>query len=64
MKDYTRLYADILFYTKEFERAKSELESARKNGVCGNALIRLEREFEKVKMKYDALCKQIPEERG
>lgn len=64
MKDYSRLYSDILFYTKEFERARAELEAAKKSGVSGNALIRLEREYEKIKGKYDSLCAQIPEENG
>ena len=62
MKDYSRLYSDILFYTKEFERAKKEIDDAKKSGASSNVLTRLEREFEKIKMKYDSLCAQIPEE--
>ena len=64
MRDYSRLYSDILFYTKELERVSAELEIARKSGAAGNALLRLEREYEKVKSKLDALCLDIPEDRG
>jgi hypothetical protein len=61
MKDHTRLYSDILFYTKELDRIDKELNEARKAITSGNALLRLEREREKVKSRLDALCTEIPE---
>ena len=61
MKDHTRLYSDILFYTKELDRIDKELNEARKAITSGNALLRLEREREKVKSRLDALCAEIPE---
>lgn len=61
MKDHTRLYSDILFYTKELDRIDKELNEARNAITSGNALLRLEREREKVKSRLDALCTEIPE---
>ena len=62
MKNYTRLYEDVFFYSKEYERAKSELEALKARGEGGNALLRAERELDKIKKKLDTLCAELPEE--
>ena len=62
MKDYTRLYSDILFYTKELERAEAELKKAKAAPVSENAIMRLEREYKKIKEKLDGLVEEVPEE--
>ena len=62
MKNYTRLYDDVFFYSKEYERAKSELEALKARGEGGNALLRAERELSKINAKLDALCAELPEE--
>ena len=62
MKDYTRLYSDILFYTKELERAEKQLKSAKAAASSDNAILRAEREYTKIKTKLDELVKEIPEE--
>ena len=62
MKDYTRLYSDILFYTKELERAENALKDARNNPSSPNAFLRAEREYKKIKDKLDKLTMEIPEE--
>lgn len=62
MKNYTKLYEDVFFYSKEYERAKAELEALKARGEGANALLRAERELEKIKKKLDALCTELPEE--
>ena len=62
MKNYTRLYDDVFFYSKEYEKAKSNLEALKARGESGNALLRAERELDKIKKKLDALCNELPEE--
>ena len=62
MKDYTKLYSDILFYTKELERAEKELKTAKNSAASDNAVLRAERECKKVKDKLDLLVNEIPEE--
>jgi chaperonin cofactor prefoldin len=62
MKDYTRLYSDILFYTKELERAEAELKKAKAAPASENAIMRLEREYKKIKEKLDSLVEEVPEE--
>ena len=62
MKDYTKLYSDILFYTKELERAENELKAAKNSAASDNAVLRAEREYKKVKDKLDLLVNEIPEE--
>ena len=62
MKDYTRLYSDILFYTKELERAGDELKKAKSAPASENAILRLEREYNKIKEKLDSLVEEVPEE--
>ena len=62
MKNYSRLYEDVYFYSKEYERCKGELEALKARGEGGNALLRAERELEKIKKKLDALCEELPEE--
>ena len=64
MKDYSRLFSDILFYTKELEMAEAQLKSVQESTEGGNALLRARREYEKIKSKLDSLCEEIPEERG
>ena len=62
MKDYTKLYSDILFYTKELERAEKELKSTKAEASSDNAVLRAEREYKKIKDKLDGLVSEIPEE--
>jgi cell division septum initiation protein DivIVA len=62
MKDYTRLYSDILFYTKELERAEKELKAAKNSASSDNAVLRAEREYKKIKEKLDGLVEEVPEE--
>ena len=62
MKDYTRLYSDILFYTKELERAEAELKKAKAAPASENAIMQLEREYKKIKEKLDGLVEEVPEE--
>ena len=62
MKNYSRLYEDVFFYSREYERAKSELEALKAKSEGGNALLRAERELDKIKKKLDALCAELPEE--
>lgn len=62
MKDYTRLYSDILFYTHELERAEKELKAAKNSASSDNAILRAEREYKKIKSKLDELTEEIPEE--
>ena len=62
MKDYTKLYSDILFYTKELELAEKALKEAKASLSSDNAILRAEREYKKVKDKLDALVSEIPEE--
>ena len=62
MKDYTKLYSDILFYTKELELAEKALKEARASLSSDNAILRAEREYKKVKDKLDSLVSEIPEE--
>ena len=62
MKNYTRLYEDVFFYSKEYERAKSELEAIKARCEGDGALLRAERELDKIKKKLDALCAELPEE--
>ena len=62
MKDYTKLYSDILFYTKELEIAEKALKDAKASASSDNALLRAEREYKKVKAKLDELVAEIPEE--
>ena len=62
MKDYTRLYSDILFYTKELERAEKELKAAKNSASSDNAVSRAEREYKKIKEKLDGLVEEVPEE--
>ncbi len=60
MKNYTRLYEDIYFYSKEYEAAKDNLDKIKKSGDRGNALLRAEREVQKLKAKLDALSEELP----
>ena len=62
MKDYTKLYSDILFYTKELERAEMALKEAKASLSSDNAILRAERDYKKVKDKLDSLVSEIPEE--
>ena len=62
MKDYTKLYSDILFYTKELELAEKALKEAKASLSSDNAILRAEREYKKVKDKLDSLVSEIPEE--
>ena len=62
MKDYTRLYSDILFYTKELERAEKELKATKNSASSDNAVLRAEREYKKIKEKLDGLVEEVPEE--
>ena len=62
MKDYTKLYSDILFYTKELELAEKALKEAKSSLSSDNAILRAEREYKKVKDKLDSLVSEIPEE--
>ena len=62
MKDYTRLYSDILFYTKELERAEKELKAAKNSASSDNAVLRAEREYKNIKEKLDGLVEKVPEE--
>ena len=61
MNDYERLFSDVYFYSKEYERATAELEALKADGKDGNALLRAEREMQKFKAKLDALCEKLPE---
>ena len=58
MRDYTRLYSDILFYTKELETVEKELNSPT---ISTDRKGTLEREKAKLKGKLDALVEKIPE---
>ncbi len=58
MRDYTNLYSDILFYTKELERLDAELKNPLLSGAAGE---KLQRERDKIKAKLDALTEKIPE---
>lgn len=58
MRDYTNLYADILFYTKELERLSAELKNPL---LSDGARGRLQKELDKIKAKLDALTEKIPE---
>lgn len=58
MRDYTNLYADILFYTKELERLSTELKNPL---LSDGARGRLQKELDKIKAKLDALTEKIPE---
>lgn len=62
MKDYTKLYSDILFYTKELEIAEKALKDAKSSVSSDNAILRAEREYEKIKDKLDSLVAEVPEE--
>ena len=62
MKDYTKLYSDILFYTKELEIAEKALKDAKSSVSSDNAILRAEREYKKIKDKLDSLVAEIPEE--
>ena len=62
MKDYTKLYSDILFYTKGLELAEKALKEAKASLSSDNAILRAEREYKKVKDKLDSLVSEIPEE--
>ena len=62
MKDDTKLYSDILFYTKELELAEKALKEAKSSLSSDNAILRAEREYKKVKDKLDSLVSEIPEE--
>ncbi len=62
MKDYTRLYGEVYFYSKEYEAAKAQYSELLAKGEGSNALLRAEREVEKLKRKLDALCEELPEE--
>lgn len=63
MNNYERLFADVYFYSKEYERASAALESLKADGKEGNALLRAEREVQKLKAKLDMLCERLPEEK-
>ena len=56
MRDYTNLFSDILFYTKEYERLGEEIKKA-----TPEKKPHLERERERVKAKLDALTERVPE---
>lgn len=58
MKDYTSLFDDILFYTKELERLDNELKS---ETLSDTARSKLMRECDKCKTKLDQLTEKIPE---
>ena len=58
MKDYTRLYSDILFYTKELEAIEKELNLPT---LSNDRKGKLEREKAKLKEKLDGLVEKIPE---
>lgn len=62
MKNYTKLYSDILFYTKELEFAKNSLEDLKKSKASDNSILKAEREYSKIKSKLDSLIMEIPEE--
>lgn len=62
MKDYTKLYSDILFYTKELEIAEKALKDAKSSVSSDNAILRAEREYKKIKDKLDSLVAEVPEE--
>ena len=62
MKNYTKLYEDVFFYSQEYERRKAELDAIKARGESGNALLRAERELAKIKVKLDSLCDELPEE--
>ncbi len=58
MKDYTNLFSDILFYTKEYERLTEELKNPL---LSESARQRLMQESARVKGKLDALVQKVPE---
>ena len=58
MRDYTNLYSDILFYTKELERLDAELKGPL---LSAAAREKLQRERDKIKAKLDSLVEKIPE---
>ena len=62
MKNYTKLYEDVFFYSQEYEKAKAVLNEIKAQGESGNRLLRAERELAKIKSKLDALCEELPEE--
>ena len=58
MRDYTNLYSDILFYTKELESIDKELKNPL---LSDSARAKTEKEREKIKQKLDALVEKVPE---
>ena len=58
MRDYTNLYSDILFYTKELESIDQELKNPL---LSDSARAKTEKEREKIKQKLDALVEKVPE---
>ena len=58
MRDYTRLYSNILFYTKELETIEKELKLPT---LSTDRKSKLEREKAKLKEKLDSLVEKIPE---
>ena len=50
------VYADLV------DLLRAELEALKARGEGANALLRAERELEKIKKKLDALCAELPEE--
>ena len=58
MRDYTNLYSDILFYTKELESIDKELKNPL---FSDSARAKTEKEREKIKQKLDALVEKVPE---
>ena len=58
MRDYTNLYSDILFYTKELESIDKELKNPL---LSDSARAKIEKEREKIKQKLDALVEKVPE---
>ena len=58
MRDYTNLYSDILFYTKELEGVEAELKNPL---LSDSARAKLEAEKTKMKTKLDSLTEKVPE---
>ena len=58
MKDYTSLYSEILFYTKELERLENELLSPHSSDAAKS---KLTNEKARIKARLDALTEKIPE---
>lgn len=58
MRDYTNLYFDILFYTKELDSLDSEMKNPL---LSDSARARLDTKKLKIKAKLDSLTEKVPE---